>query len=248
MEGSVRDPLRERLLDAAARVFAQKGYDGTRILDVVAEAGLSTGAVYGRFGSKNDLLREAVSSRSASRASGEVDRASKVADLLLRGALRSDPLAQLGEMLRQPRIPDGPCDALGQGILCRPQVGGRLLQLPQLLIGSGAVPEGYRPLQTVGLDGACRQERDPAVKNIQCLFWLVRNRQQGNAIFVVGHDTRHTLGGGAAFGFIDLRLASRNGFCVLRLQQRRAGRAGSLCGRKARQKSDAREKCSRFAK
>ena len=74
-------PLRERLLDAAARVFAQKGYSGTRILDVVAEAGLSTGAVYGRFSSKNDLLREAVSSRSASRASGDVDRASKVADL-----------------------------------------------------------------------------------------------------------------------------------------------------------------------
>src|ERR1700678_1934995 len=81
-------------------------------------------------------------------------------------ALRPDPLAQLGEMLRQPRIPDGPCDALGQGILCRPQVGGRLLPLPQLLIGSGAVPEGYRPLQTVGLDGACRQERDPAVKSV----------------------------------------------------------------------------------
>ncbi|MGH9047753.1 MAG: TetR/AcrR family transcriptional regulator, partial [Acidimicrobiales bacterium] len=46
------DPLRERLLDAAAHVFAQKGYSGTRILDVVAAAGLSTGAVYGRFGSK----------------------------------------------------------------------------------------------------------------------------------------------------------------------------------------------------
>ena len=86
------DPLRERLLDAAARVFARKGYSGTRILDVVAEAGLSTGAVYGRFRSKNELLREAVSSRSASRAAGDVERATKVADLLVRGALRFDPL------------------------------------------------------------------------------------------------------------------------------------------------------------
>ncbi len=86
------DPIRERLLDAAAHVFARKGYSGTRILDVVAEAGLSTGAVYGRFGSKNELLREAVCSRSAARAPGEVARASKVADLLVRGALQSAPL------------------------------------------------------------------------------------------------------------------------------------------------------------
>ena len=32
------DPLRDVLLDAAARVFARKGYDGTKILDIVAEA------------------------------------------------------------------------------------------------------------------------------------------------------------------------------------------------------------------
>ena len=54
----------------------------------------------------------------------------------------------------------------------------------------------------------------------------MRNRQQGNAVFVVGHDARHALGGGAAFGLIELRLASRDGFCILRLQQLRAGRAG----------------------
>jgi AcrR family transcriptional regulator len=92
------DPLRERLLDAAARVFARKGYSGTRILDVVAEAGLSTGAVYGRFGSKNELLREAVCSRSAARAPGEVERAAKVADLLVRGALRIDRLSDTEAM------------------------------------------------------------------------------------------------------------------------------------------------------
>jgi AcrR family transcriptional regulator len=92
------DPLRERLLDAAARVFAQKGYSGTRILDVVAEAGLSTGAVYGRFRSKNDLLREAITSRSASRAAGDVERATKVGDLLVRGALRFDPLSDAEAM------------------------------------------------------------------------------------------------------------------------------------------------------
>jgi len=91
VRGADADPIRERLLDAAAHVFAQKGYAGTRILDVVARAGLSTGAVYGRFGSKQDLLKEAVCSRSA-RAPGELEPAAKVADLLVRGALRSEPL------------------------------------------------------------------------------------------------------------------------------------------------------------
>jgi TetR/AcrR family transcriptional regulator, transcriptional repressor of aconitase len=78
------DPLREQLLDAAARVFARQGYDGTRILDIVREAGTSTGAVYGRFRSKNELLREAVVSRSV--APAHLDGGDRVADMLVRGA------------------------------------------------------------------------------------------------------------------------------------------------------------------
>ncbi len=54
------DPLRAQLLDAAAQVFASKGYDGTKIMDIVKAAGLSSGAVYGRFASKDELLMEAV--------------------------------------------------------------------------------------------------------------------------------------------------------------------------------------------
>ena len=83
------DPVRARLLDAAARVFARKGYDGTRILDIVHEAGLSTGAVYGRFRSKHDLLREAVIARSVGAARLSEDGAERVADLVARVATRS---------------------------------------------------------------------------------------------------------------------------------------------------------------
>jgi AcrR family transcriptional regulator len=54
------DPLRAQLLDAAAQVFASKGYYGTRIMDIVKAAGLSSGAVYGRFASKDELLMEAI--------------------------------------------------------------------------------------------------------------------------------------------------------------------------------------------
>jgi AcrR family transcriptional regulator len=47
---------RERLLRAAADVFAQRGYDGTRVADIAAAAGVSNGALYAHFGSKADLL------------------------------------------------------------------------------------------------------------------------------------------------------------------------------------------------
>ena len=58
--GGVDDPIRAQLLDAAAQVFASKGYDGTKIMDIVKAAGLSSGAVYGRFASKDELLMEAI--------------------------------------------------------------------------------------------------------------------------------------------------------------------------------------------
>ena len=83
------DPLREQLLDAASRVFAREGYDGTKILDIVREAGLSTGAVYSRFRSKNELLRAAViRSTAALRVVGN-EHAVHLLDLLTgRSALR----------------------------------------------------------------------------------------------------------------------------------------------------------------
>ncbi len=47
---------RERLLRAAAEAFAQRGYDGTRVADIAAAAGVSSGALYAHFRSKADLL------------------------------------------------------------------------------------------------------------------------------------------------------------------------------------------------
>src|SRR3954464_15160186 len=98
MELPEEDPLRAQLLEAAARVFARQGYSGTKIQDIVREAGLSTGAVYGRFRSKNELLREAVVSRSAD--AGHVGaNAEKVADLISRSVLRvEEPLSDVEAM------------------------------------------------------------------------------------------------------------------------------------------------------
>ncbi|GAA3127745.1 TetR family transcriptional regulator [Planomonospora alba] len=47
---------RERLLHAAAHAFARHGYDGTRVADIAAAAGVSNGALYTHFGSKAELL------------------------------------------------------------------------------------------------------------------------------------------------------------------------------------------------
>ncbi len=48
---------REALVVAAARVFAERGYAGTRMQDVAAAAGVSHGTVYTWFAKKDDLLR-----------------------------------------------------------------------------------------------------------------------------------------------------------------------------------------------
>ncbi|MBV8976008.1 MAG: TetR/AcrR family transcriptional regulator [Alphaproteobacteria bacterium] len=47
---------RERLLAAAEKTFADKGYDGAKLSDIAAEAGVSVGAVYFRFKDKDALF------------------------------------------------------------------------------------------------------------------------------------------------------------------------------------------------
>ena len=47
---------REKLLDAATRVFARRGFTAASIDEVADEAGLTKGAVYSQFGSKDDLV------------------------------------------------------------------------------------------------------------------------------------------------------------------------------------------------
>ncbi|MFF5174313.1 TetR/AcrR family transcriptional regulator [Micromonospora sp. NPDC000089] len=47
---------RQQILDAARRCFLRDGFHHTSMQDVIAEAGLSVGAVYRYFPSKNDLI------------------------------------------------------------------------------------------------------------------------------------------------------------------------------------------------
>jgi len=49
---------RQRLLDAAGPIFAEKGFDGAHIREIVRAAGTNLGAVNRHFGSKRGLYRE----------------------------------------------------------------------------------------------------------------------------------------------------------------------------------------------
>ena len=51
---------RARILDAAARLFRLRGFDDVTVADVMKEAGLTHGAFYGYFASKEALIAEAV--------------------------------------------------------------------------------------------------------------------------------------------------------------------------------------------
>ena len=94
--GVTAEQTRERLLLAAADVFARRGYDGTRVADIAAEADVSSGALYAHFGSKAELLVAAL------RAHGR---------RLLAEALAAEPGRPVTDLLlrigrRLPRRPD----------------------------------------------------------------------------------------------------------------------------------------------
>jgi TetR/AcrR family transcriptional regulator, transcriptional repressor of aconitase len=51
-----RDARREQILDAARRAFLRDGFHATSMQDLFAESGLSSGAVYSYFASKDDVI------------------------------------------------------------------------------------------------------------------------------------------------------------------------------------------------
>ncbi|MGY1781161.1 TetR/AcrR family transcriptional regulator [Geodermatophilus sp. SYSU D01036] len=97
--GATAAGTRERLLRAAADVFARRGYEGTRVSEVADAAGLSNGALYAYFGSKAALLVDAL----------HVHGRRLLADLVAADPGRSvaDLLLASGRTLPRRRDPDG---------------------------------------------------------------------------------------------------------------------------------------------
>ena len=50
---------RDRVLDAAGRLFRERGFDGIGVADLMKSAGLTHGGFYGQFASKEELMAEA---------------------------------------------------------------------------------------------------------------------------------------------------------------------------------------------
>ena len=79
------DEIGLRLLDAAAEVFAERGYEGAGVAEIARRAGVTTGAIYSRFTGKADLLAAALDAAHPRRARRAVRRPP------LRGPRRGHP-------------------------------------------------------------------------------------------------------------------------------------------------------------
>ena len=92
--GVTPQETKARLIASAVRVFAERGYEGTRVADIARAAGLSSGAIYAHYRSKAELLVDAIKARGPE----EVNR------LLAAGDLRAplpDLLIRLGSTLER---------------------------------------------------------------------------------------------------------------------------------------------------
>src|SRR5213592_3720360 len=101
---------RERIVEAAAQLFRERGFEGIGVADLMKEAGLTHGGFYGHFSSKDDLIAEASAlallSNLPERPSG--DPLSTIASGYLTSKHRDDPgtgclLAALGSDVSRQR-------------------------------------------------------------------------------------------------------------------------------------------------
>src|SRR5438874_2171202 len=90
---------RERIVETAAQLFRQRGFEGIGVADLMKEAGLTHGGFYGHFSSKEDLIAEA-SARALMRSLADL---SKVAE-----HAQGDPLSAVAGAYLTTRHRDDP--------------------------------------------------------------------------------------------------------------------------------------------
>lgn len=98
---------RRNILEAAARLFKEQGFDSVTLVAVMKEAGLTHGGFYGHFQSKDDLIVQACAYAVAADEIGEVDTLREVFSNYLSAKHRDNraagcPFSALGgEAVRQ---------------------------------------------------------------------------------------------------------------------------------------------------
>ncbi|WPB56957.1 TetR/AcrR family transcriptional regulator [Xylophilus sp. GOD-11R] len=96
---------RERILDAAAEAFRERGFDGIGVADLMDRAGLTHGGFYGHFASKEELMAAA-----AQRAAAQIDQRWGA----MPGSVEPAPAARRAEIAGQ-YLSSRHRDARGQG-------------------------------------------------------------------------------------------------------------------------------------
>ncbi|MDH6117272.1 ScbR family autoregulator-binding transcription factor [Kitasatospora sp. GAS204B] len=90
---------RSKVLEAAAQVFAEHGYASASMAQILATAGVTKGAVYFHFSSKEDLAKAVVAEQANWLAGGESAEGSGLQGLIdlshrFAHGLRTDPIAR----------------------------------------------------------------------------------------------------------------------------------------------------------
>lgn len=70
---AAKDATHERIVAVAARAIRRSGYDGTGVADIMKEAGLTHGAFYSHFASREAMLAEAAAKACAESAGAVAD-------------------------------------------------------------------------------------------------------------------------------------------------------------------------------
>lgn len=73
-----RRDRRRQIANAAMRCFVRKGFEATSMADIIAEAGISAGAIYVHYENKQELVRQVVSDVLAERAGELTDLPKRV--------------------------------------------------------------------------------------------------------------------------------------------------------------------------
>lgn len=122
---------RRLILEAAASVFDEHGYEGATIGEVVARAGVTRGAVYFHFASKRDLAQGVVEEQFAQ--DGVPERSCKLQEFVDTGMV----VAHL--MPRDPLLSAGARLSLGQDVLddLGGAIPGWIGRMEELLVAAG---------------------------------------------------------------------------------------------------------------
>lgn len=103
---------REAVLDAAVRVFWEKGYEGASLDDLTKAMGINRPSLYATFGNKHGLFLEAIDRYV------EVQGSAQAAPLRDEADIKKSVAGYYREIIRTVSSADGPCGCLIASVAC----------------------------------------------------------------------------------------------------------------------------------